>query len=331
MRCWSATIPAWFAVVCVIAKSTVATATLQDSFIVTSEQENTKSNQSNRVESIRQLRRHSNGPGQKDIVIQPDLEQLTQEQEQDQHKSPPQLLSGSGDDNEQSDIIPVCQHVRLDFAKASNGRKMFGGLFVKGEWFHTYGVMIHAEGHNGEKDIHPMIFDSSNVETNGLEGSSDIFSLGSPNFDCGGFGVGRGGREGQPGENCQRLEKILMPSRVSGSPNTNTNTNTNTGIKIGSSEGASSEPLLGGVLMFEFHNKWTKVDSIELLNIMGEENEILAVHSNGTAEKINLVSVGQNGFQDKYLGLDNINRLYITLNSIAGVSGIDLCVVVDSA
>ena len=325
MRCWLATVPAWFAVVCVIAKSTVATATLQDSFIVTTEQENIKSNQSGRGESIRQLRRHSNGPGQNDIVLQPDLEQLTQEQ--DQYKSSPQLLSGSGDGNKQDGIVPVCQRVRLDFAKASNGRKMFGGLFVNGEWFHTYGVMIHAEGHNGEKDIHPMIFDSSNVNTNGLEGSSDIFSLGSPNFDCGGFGVGRGGREGQPGENCQRLEKVLIPSRVPGSPNTSTNT----GIKIGSSEGTLPEPLLGGVLTFDFHNKWTKVDSIELLNIIGEENEILAVHNDGTAEKINLVSVGQNGFQNVDLGLDNINRLYITLNSFAGVSGIDLCVVVDSA
>jgi len=300
----------WVAVVCIIAKSSTA---LQNSF-VTTEEENTRSNQSIRGgKSIRQLQRHSNVPGQNDIISQQDLEKLTQEQER--YNSSP-LSSRSGDDK-QSDLIPVCKHVRLDFAKAANGRHMFGGLFVRGEWFHNYGVMVYAEGRNGEKDLHPMIFDSSNVGTNGLIGG-DMFSLGSPNYDCGGFGVGRGGREGNPGENCSPLENILIPSRVPGSPNTS--------IRIG--EGISSDLFLDGVLIFEFHNKWTKVESIELLNIM-EESKILAVRNDVITEKIQLVSVGQNGFQNVHLGLENIERLYITLSLFSGVSEINLCVVVD--
>ena len=85
--------------------------------------------------------------------------------------------------------ITVCRQMTLDFAKASNGRVMWGGEFVGGEWFHTLGLTIDAQGHDGKKNLHPMIFDSTEAETNGL-GSNDAFALGSPNRDCEGFGVG---------------------------------------------------------------------------------------------------------------------------------------------
>jgi len=196
---------------------------------------------------------------------------------------------------------------------------MYGGNFVGNEWLHTYGVKIYAEGHDGRGNLHPMIFDSSNVENNVLGNNiKDKFSLGSPNVDCGGFGVGMGGRAGQSGENCRPLGNILIPSRRPGSPETRD-------IKT---EGAFSKPLLGGVLIFEFH-KWTRVNSVEMLNIM-EDSEILATLNNGNSAQIGLVSVGQNGFQSIAIDLENVRKLYFKLNSFTGVVGMDLCILVDN-
>lgn len=204
--------------------------------------------------------------------------------------------------------------MKLNFARAANGRDMHGGEFVRGEWLHRYGVNIDAESHDGSNNLHPMIFDSSNVESNALAGNKDIFELGSPNFDCGGFGHGRGGKEGAPGENCRHLGNLLIPSRKSR-------------IQSSRERGRTSKSLPGGILVFEF-SKLTKVDNIELLNV-SRGNQIKAVHNDGTLETIDLVSMGKNGFQNVPLDLEHVKELHVKFHSFAAVSGIDLCVVVD--
>mmetsp|Transcript_15226 Transcript_15226/g.31567 ORF Transcript_15226/g.31567 Transcript_15226/m.31567 type:complete len:305 (+) Transcript_15226:190-1104(+) len=196
-----------------------------------------------------------------------------------------------------ADEISVCRKMTLDFSKASNGRSMFAGAFVRGDWFHSFGVNIDAEGHDGSKNVHPMIFDSGNVENNGM--GNQAFALGSPNFDCEGFGVGAGGKIGKAGENCKPLGNMLIPSQ---------------------------KPVqsTGGVLIFEFL-KTTTVENIGFLNL-GSSDQIMVVRKDGSMEKISLFSVGQNGYQNINLDMENVQKLHVSLHSFGAVTGLDLCI-----
>lgn len=205
--------------------------------------------------------------------------------------------------------ITVCRQMTLDFAKASNGRVMWGGEFVGGEWFHTFGLTIDAQGHDGKKNLHPMIFDSTQAETNGL-GSNDAFALGSPNKDCEGFGVGVGGKIGTTGENCKSLGNLLIPSQK---PELSSTT-----------KSGFHPPRMGGVLIFEFHRD-TTVQSIGLLNV-GSSDQVMIIPDDGNLDKVDLESVGQNGFQKINLDMDNVKKLYVSLHSFGAVTGLDLCI-----
>ena len=70
----------------------------------------------------------------------------------------------------------------------------------------TSSLKVTAAGHK-EKGYTPggkaRIFDSNNP----TGGDKD---LGSPNYSCDGPGVGKGGRKGRPGENCNDLGKLLI-------------------------------------------------------------------------------------------------------------------------
>lgn len=256
--------------------------------------------------------------GVKNGSLEEDLQQLKREHS----VSFPSRLSGteSADSLQKTtpnqNVLQICRRVHLNFARAANGRDMHGGDFVRGEWFHRYGINIYADGHDGTSNLHPMIFDSSNLESNGLVGNKEIFSLGSPNFDCGGFGIGHGGKEGAPGENCEPLGNVLIPSRKAGSDSLTSSER----LKV-------SKPSLGGVLHFKF-SKLTKVENIGLLNISGA-NQIIAVRNDGGMENIDLVPVGQNGSQNVSLDLDQVNELFVILHSFGAVSGLDLCIVFD--
>ncbi len=196
-----------------------------------------------------------------------------------------------------ADEISVCRKMTLDFSKASNGRNMFAGAFVRGDWFHSFGVSIDAEGHDGSKNVHPMIFDSGDVESNGM--GNHAFALGSPNFDCEGFGVGAGGKIGKAGENCEPLGNMLIPSQKP-------------------AQGT------GGVLIFEFH-KTTTVENIGFLNL-GSNDQIKVIRDDGNMEKLSLFSVGQNGYQNINLDVENVQKLHVSLHSFGAVTGLDLCI-----
>eukprot|EP00537_Pseudo-nitzschia_pungens_P008935 CAMPEP_0172380922 /NCGR_PEP_ID=MMETSP1060-20121228/70687_1 /TAXON_ID=37318 /ORGANISM="Pseudo-nitzschia pungens, Strain cf. cingulata" /LENGTH=331 /DNA_ID=CAMNT_0013108689 /DNA_START=107 /DNA_END=1102 /DNA_ORIENTATION=+ len=222
----------------------------------------------------------------------------------------------------QHGVLQVCRRTSLTFARAANGRTLQGGEFVMGEWFHKYGVSISARGHDGDHNLHPMVFDSSGVERNGLVGNRDVFALGSPNFECGGFGRGRGGMVGGPGENCKTLGNLLVPSRKPGSPTLGSTSSTST-----SSGGRPTWSSPGGILVFHF-SRLTKVRSIDLLNV-GERDQVTVFRGNGDVETFDLVSKGPNGFQSVPLGLDQAQQLVVTFHSFAAVAGLDLCIVVD--
>jgi hypothetical protein len=155
-----------------------------------------------------------------------------------------------------------------------------------------------------------MIFDSLHVESNGLS-TNEVFFLGSPNFECGGFGVGRGGREGQLGENCNALGNLLLPSGKSGSSKKQ-------------KDSSSSQESAGGVLMFVF-KQITDVQRIGLLNA-GDNSTVEIIHPDSLAETINVTSVGVNGYQSVDVSAEDVEKIYISLSTFSGVSSIDLCV-----
>ena len=280
---------------------------------------------------VSQLRRNLNRHSSQSIInrydmtfgkidnmeLQEDFDQLEQE-----HSTKSSFFTREpgthrfGDQEQEETSIQICRQVRLNFSKAANGRGMSGGEFVRGEWFHGYGLNIYAEGHDGKNNLHPMIFDSSDVERNGALRNGDILALGSPNSDCGGLGEGVGGKEGQKGENCKSLGNLLIPSRKPGSP-----------IFNSMSRGRFYQRPLGGVLIFEF-NKKTNIDNIGFLNI-GDSDQIMVIYNDGSLQKIELASFGRNGFQNVQVGVEDVERLYINFHSFGAVTGLDLCIAVD--
>lgn len=140
-----------------------------------------------------------------------------------------QLATKIEEKEEQNTSVPNCEIVRLDFSKTDTGRDLSGGDYVKDEWYHKHGVYLWAEaskeqkveeddyddhGDEEEEDdkpksknnkLHPMIFDSGRVEQNSLGPLKDVYQLGSPNLDCGGPGVGGGGKLFSEGSNCEDL------------------------------------------------------------------------------------------------------------------------------
>jgi hypothetical protein len=209
-----------------------------------------------------------------------------------------------------SPSIPVreCASINLNFEKAEDGRPLAGGTFVANEWSHKSGIKITALSHDGPQDVHPMIFDSEDVGSNGLD-SEGISYLGSPNTACGGAGVGQGGEIGPPGENCGFLGNVLIPSRRAGSP-------------LSDSE--------FGILVFEF-NEDTAVNAISLLNIVNTASHLQIIQGDGSTTDVALSSVGQNGFQTVPVNLESVTKLYVSLKSFAAVVNLDLCITVPAS
>jgi hypothetical protein len=220
---------------------------------------------------------------------------------------------GGHDSKESTVIEPICQPVILDFQKAADGRNLGGGTFVENEWKYGFGIKMKASNLEGKKNLHPMIFDSFNVESNGVN-TTDVFFLGSPNFDCGGLGVGDGGQLGHAGQNCNTLGNLLVPSRKAG-PST----------KQKSSD--FSQRNQGGILTFEFE-EYTEVRKIGLLN--AGDNSTIEAWRNGTlVSRIDVNSVGLNGYQKVQVEVPNVDFLAVSLTSFSGVSELDMCIQLD--
>jgi hypothetical protein len=205
---------------------------------------------------------------------------------------------------------PTCLPLNLDFQKAADGRFLRGGTFVENEWSSVFGIKVKASNHEGKKTLHPMIFDSLNVESNGLE-TNDAFFLGSPNFECGGFGVGQGGRMGNSGENCRALGNLLIPSRK-----VSTNKKQKDPTPFNWSQ--------GGILTFEF-KEYTEVKNIGLLNA-GDNSTIEVRYDEGQSQIFGVQSVGANGFQKIDVGVSNVESLAVSLISLSGIASLGLCV-----
>jgi hypothetical protein len=203
--------------------------------------------------------------------------------------------------------IEQCTNLKLDFEKAEDGKPLAGGTFVARQWLYKYGIKITAQSHQDPQNVYPLIFDAEDVGSNGVD-REDSFSLGSPNVDCGGTGVGGGGELGQPGENCEALGNLLIPSRRAGTP-------------------TSSSDADFGILVFEFY-KMTVLGSISLLNVLGNESRLQV---DGSSVDMALSSVGENGLQVIHIDRSDVRKLSVSLKSFAGIASLDLCVLLPEA
>jgi hypothetical protein len=198
-----------------------------------------------------------------------------------------------------------CTNLELDFEKAEDGRPLAGGTFVARQWYQKYGIKITARSHQGPQNIYPLIFDSEDVGSNGID-REDSFSLASPNVDCGGTGVGGGGKLGQPGQNCETLSNLLIPSRRPGTPS------------------LADAPDFG-ILVFEFY-KITALGSISLLNVLGNESRLQVVQEDGSSADMALSSVGENGLHRIRIDRAGVKKLSVSLKSFTGIASLDLCI-----
>jgi hypothetical protein len=231
----------------------------------------------------------------------------------DEQKDISGTVKAGHDTKEPTISEPICQPVILDFQKAADGRFLRGGTFVEYEWSSGYGIKIKASNREGKKNLHPMIFDSLNVESNEVE-TNDVFFLGSPNFDCGGLGVGVGGRLGQVGQNCNSLGNLLVPYRKAGASTKQSNRTV-------------TDRSQGGILTFEFE-KYTEVRKIGLLNA-GDNSTIETWHNASLSGRIDVSSVGTNGYQKVQVGIPNVDTLDVSLTSFSGVTELDMCIQLD--
>jgi hypothetical protein len=175
---------------------------------------------------------------------------------------------------------------------------------VARQWLQKHGIKITAQSHEAPQNMYPMIFDSGDVGFNRID-RDDSFSLGSPNVDCGGTGVGGGGAFRQPGDNCVALGNLLIPSRRAGIP--------------------SLADTDFGTLVFEF-SEVTSVRSISLLNVLGNESWLQVIQEDGSSVDMALSSVGENGLQIIPIDRSDVKKLSVSLTSFAGIASLDLCV-----
>jgi hypothetical protein len=96
----------------------------------------------------------------------------------------------------------------LDFSSESATEEIFHGSYVNSQWSDNLRVNIRASPNEGGYTPHGQarIYNTSLPVFND-EGNVD---LGSPNDNCGGFGIGIGGQPGQPGENCVPIQSKLF-------------------------------------------------------------------------------------------------------------------------
>ena len=159
-----------------------------------------------------------------------------------------------------------CELTTVDFNDAAPDQ------YVKDQYA-AYGLTLSASGGEGDS---PRIFDTGNPGSQ-EEGDPD---LGTPNESCGGPGIGEGGRQGMPGENCQFLGNVLIIQEPG---------NGNMGIP--------DDNMNGGEMTLNFKGQYVK--EIGLLDVdYNAKLEIEFDHSSGIARRtISVPLLGDNSYQ----------------------------------
>jgi hypothetical protein len=216
-----------------------------------------------------------------------------------------------------------CMNVVVDFETDGEGNTLSGGLYVKEQWFAAYGMTITASSFDAYTpgDM-PRLFDSSHPWTRyGIEDPD----LGSPNEKCqaGGPGEGKGGRPGQPGENCEPLGNVLVIQK----------TNTT----------ASNDNSRGGMITFHFKFPVAELIAIGFIDLEGKSldldqgdedasqddglpDAILQIcSSNGEVTSRKVAGTGNNGVLTKQLGFENVTTIQVVLEGTGAITFLSMC------
>jgi hypothetical protein len=191
------------------------------------------------------------------------------------------------------------QQVCIDFSMSGDGTPLFGGQYVKYEWFTMYGMTIMAVSNEGtfSPDGSALVFNTSSPE--------DDLDLGSPNAKCtpSGPGVGAGGEPGSQGENCVPQGNVLVV-RQCGAP--------------------GSEP--GGNITFSFVSPVIELISIGLMDIAEDENTFLEVkYSDSSSKVIPLNGDGDNSVQNVTIDEEDVNSLTVSMAGCGAIRFVCAC------
>ena len=199
---------------------------------------------------------------------------------------------------------PECTTVTVDFQTSAEGFPLFPAVYVEKEW-ELYGLVLSSTGGFGTK---PRLFDTANPGTKRY-GDPD---LGAPNKHCPypGPGLGEGGEQGAPGENCSPLGNVLIIQEV----------NDNMDIPDDNAD--------GGTITFDFTGREAEyVYEIGLLDVDYNTN-LEIVHGEGNGYKLTTISVpllGDNSHQVISIDARNVKKIVLTAEKSVAVSFIKFC------
>ena len=198
----------------------------------------------------------------------------------------------------------VCVDTIIDFQTDGDNTGLVRGDYVGDDWFEPYGLTVTAVPNSGgfAPNGNARIFDSANP-------GSDP-DLGSPNSNCGGPGVGAGGRRGQRGQNCNPIGNVLI-------------------IQSEDKEEPDDNPT-GGNITFAFDTPVQKFLSLGLLDIENNDAFIEIVTDDASGPiVIDVEGEGNNAVQTVSLELFNVRRVTVSFPTEGAITFLNFCAVGD--
>jgi hypothetical protein len=204
-----------------------------------------------------------------------------------------------------------CTPFNIDFSIAANDTTLKNGDYVQDEWL-DYGMKVKAVAARGggyTPGGKARIFDTT------IKSKEDP-DLNSPNRRCrpiSGFGRGKGGGPGQPGENCNpKGEGNLL-------------------IIQEKDKAAPDDYMHGGRLTFDFDPPTTGVISVGLMDIENTEQAHFEIHTVKTILAASppivraIVGLGGNSIQEELIDVQHVTSLVLVSTSSFGVRFMNYC------
>ena len=198
------------------------------------------------------------------------------------------------------DEAPACTTIPFDDLPA--------GTIVTDQ-FASVGIIISAENNKKGHPDAAIIFNSASP-------TGGDFDLGTPNEDFGGPGIGKGGEEGQPGENNTPLGNLLIIAED---------------IKDKKpKDGLVDDPddeSKGGSIQFEFDTLST-IESVTLVDIDSKEkggSVMIMTTESGETVTIPIPTLGDNSVQTIPIDQENVIDFKIELVSSGAIAEVNYC------
>jgi len=201
----------------------------------------------------------------------------------------------------------------LDFERDGDGHILSGTPYIdKKEYWDSHGVEIKAIPRSGTgyaPDKQGRIYDTSYYALNDYYGDPD---LGSPNIDCGGHGLGSGGRRhiwntntNNPGANCVAQGNILIIQE--------------------SNKPYADDNLYGGRIVFRFRYNVT-LQQVGFMDIVENSGYYCKITMNdGTVHRHEIVGYGKNSLSTMEFDMEHVTKLEVHLLGPGAIRFVAFC------